>query len=389
MIQHFDIVIGHARRIDENMPSKPIQNNQALAVNPTGRVALVLMWMACLLIAFETAVQIRSYFRNGESVLNALAGEALYVTDERTRLKVLSPNHVFHRDGTEIRTNELGLRSPSIFVAKPPNTVRIAVIGASTAMGLYAVSNEETFSYQLGKFLEASHPSTHIEVINAGISGYGLTDQSIMLEKIVLPLKPDIVIVYSGFNDFADYCRGESGEKINRARIQRVGVPLIELPSWLLSSELIHKNTVALRSFPANRNVYRSAATVDLSPYKKKLEGLIQVAKRGNVKLVVSTNARAFRRDQSQAEQEALSETARYYNPCFDTAGLHTLHERHNNAILELTRSRGVQSVRLDELIPGGRRYFVDASHFSNEGEKKAAEHLRRFLDDSSLLADH
>jgi lysophospholipase L1-like esterase len=347
------------------------------------------MWMACLLIAFETAVQIRSYFRNGESVLNALAGEALYVTDERTRLKVLSPNHVFHRDGTEIRTNELGLRSPSIFVAKPPNTVRIAVIGASTAMGLYAVSNEETFSYQLGKFLEASHPSTHIEVINAGISGYGLTDQSIMLEKIVLPLKPDIVIVYSGFNDFADYCRGESGEKINRARIQRVGVPLIELPSWLLSSELIHKNTVALRSFPANGNVYRSAATVDLSLYKKKLEELIQVAKRGNVKLVVSTNARAFRRDQSQAEQEALSETARYYNPCFDTAGLHTLHERHNNAILELTRSRGVQSVRLDELIPGGRRYFVDASHFSNEGEKKAAEHLRRFLDDSSLLADH
>ncbi len=389
MSQQNNFPHGQTRTFSRASSNTWLQQDLSLASNPTRKPLRVLCWTICLLLALETVLQVRSHYRYGQSVLNAFSQETLYVTDALTGLKILRPNHVFHGTEVDIRTNGLGLRSPSISSAKPADTLRVAVIGASTAQGAYARTNEDTFVYRLGKLLERSHPATHIEVINAGIAGYGLTEQRRMLEKIVLPLQPDIVIAYSGFNDFAEYCRDQTGETDGLPRARRVGLPLIEPPSWLLAIDVIRKNTVSLRSSATDKKPYRSAEALDLTPYKRKLDDFFEVAKRGNVKLVFATNARAFRRDQPEAEQLALSETARYYNPCFDLAGLHTLHDRHNAAILEATRRHGAHSVPLHDLIPGGRRYFVDANHFSDEGEKSAAEHLHRFLNRSSLLRDN
>lgn len=383
----FYFVSGDDHPARQFSPSKSILHVPAHIHNPAHKVGITLIWAICFLAAFEIALQVRSQLRYGQSVFNAVSGEARYVTDEPTQLKVFRQNHVFHGDAIEIRTNEHGLRSPPVSALKPDGSIRIAVIGASTVMGAYAPRNEDTFSYRLGRLLELSHPTTHIEVINAGVPGYGLSDETQMLEKMILPLHPDIVIVYSGFNDFAEYCRKQPVTQSRRVRGERVGLPLVKLPAWLMSVEMIHKNTVGLRPPLASKS-YLAAEAVDLTPYKQKLEELIHVAQQANVKLVFSTNARAFRRDQPLPVQEALSETARYYYPCFDTAGLNTLHERHNRAILEVTKSHDIPSVRLDDLIPGGRRYFVDSNHFSNEGERKAAEILQYFLDQSELFAD-
>ena len=46
-----------------------------------------------------------------------------------------------------------------------------------------------------------------VEVVNGGISGYTLADEQALLEKVLAPLDPDLVVVYPGFNDFAGYCR--------------------------------------------------------------------------------------------------------------------------------------------------------------------------------------
>jgi len=387
MVMKFYFVSGDHPTTRQFSPSKPVLHDSAHIDNPAYKVGLTLIWAVCFLVAFEIALQVRSQLRNGQSVFNAVSGETRYVIDEPTQLKIFRPNHVFHGDAIEIRTNVYGLRSPPVSVRKPAGTIRIAVIGASTVMGAYAPKNEDTFSSRLGRLLELSHPTIHMEVINAGIPGYGLSDETQMLEKMILPLHPDIVIVYSGFNDFAEYCRNQPMTQSHRVRGERLGLPLINLPSWLMSVEMIHKNTVVLRPSLASKS-HLPAEAVDLTPYKQKIEELIQVAKQANVKLVFSTNARAFRRDQPLPVQEELSETARYYYPCFDTAGLNTLHERHNKAILEVTKSYDIPSVRLDDLIPGGRRYFVDSNHFSNEGEKKAAEILQYFLNQSALFSD-
>lgn len=355
-------------------------------LKPGKRLSIALLSAFLFLLVLETAMQARSHIRNGQSILNAFTAETRYVVDEKTGLKVLRPNHVFLGSQVEMRTNSLGLRSPEIAPAKEAGVVRIAVVGASTVMGAYAATNEDTFSMRLGTLLGKTFPDRRFEVINAGIAGYGLIEQSQMLEKIVLPLAPDIVIVYPGFNDFAAYCRSDSDKAIAVRKPKRSGLPIIEMPEWLLSIELLTKNTVGLRTPPVSSSTTRSVATLDLSDYRKKLDVLGSVALRSRIPFVFSTNARAYRPEQPLAEQQALSETARYYNPCFDLNGLHTLYDLHNTEIKSAAGRFGFSVVPLDQEIPGGRRYFIDASHFSNAGEQLAAERLLDLLVTSKLI---
>lgn len=366
--------------------SSTTTTNQTQAPKPGKRLSITLFSAFMFLFTLEAVMQVRSHLRNGQSILNAFTSETRYVIDQKTGLKVLRPNHVFLGSQVEMRTNSLGLRSPEIILQKSPGVVRIAFLGASTVMGAYAATNDDTFSMRLGTLLGKTFSDRRFEVINAGIAGYGLIEQSQMLEKIVLPLAPDIVIVYPGFNDFAAYCRSDGDKAVAVKKPKRSGLPIIGIPEWLLSIELLTKNTVGLRTPPVSSTTTRSAATLDLSDYRKRLDVLGSVALRSKVPFVFSTNARAYRPDQPLNEQQALSETARYYNPCFDLNGLHTLYDVHNAEIKSAAGRFGFPVVPLDQEIPGGRAYFVDASHFSNAGEQLAAERLRDFLVASKLI---
>lgn len=346
------------------------------APGPTRRIATIALSAALLLVGLETALQVRSQLRFGQSVFNALRGETRYVEDERTGLKLLRPNRVFPGKEVEIRSNSLGLRSPELLPQRTPGSLRVAVVGASTVMGELARSNDTTFPALLAERLRARYPQRRIEVVNAGISGYRLADQLRMLEKIVLPLEPDLVIVYPGFNDFADYCRDAAQVPASL----RQGLPLVSLPGWLLSVEAVRRHTAFLRSASPGRQTLLDPAAVDLQPYRARLERLVARVREAGVPLVLATNARAYRPEQPLDEQMRLSAQARYFNPCFDLPGLNALYDRHNGEILDAGRRFGVPVLPLHERIPGGREYFVDASHFTLAGEQLAADTIFAFL---------
>lgn len=62
-------------------------------------------------------------------------------------------------------------------------------------MGAYDADNDQTFSACLEQHLHRDFPDRQVEVINAGIVGYGLAEESRMLEKRVAPLRTDLTIV--------------------------------------------------------------------------------------------------------------------------------------------------------------------------------------------------
>ena len=138
-----------------------------------------------------------------------------------------------------IAANSLGLRSPEISLRHPPHSLRVAVIGASSVMGATERDNEHTFPAQLEGLLREAMPHKRIDVINAGIAGYSLADERAMLERRMAPLRADLVILYTGFNDFASYCRGSS-RGVARA------LPMLTVPSWWLSYDLLMKKSLWL-----------------------------------------------------------------------------------------------------------------------------------------------
>ena len=140
-----------------------------------------------------------------------------------------------------LRTNGDGLRRDSeIAVPKPPGTYRVLVLGDSQTSGYTA--NADAYPGQLeARWAERAAGRT-VEVLNAGIDGYGPQQVYLWYLRYGLPLEADLVIfaVYAG-NDVDDLAHGAvSGATIDddAGRIGPLRTPL----AWLkLRSELVQR----------------------------------------------------------------------------------------------------------------------------------------------------
>jgi len=107
---------------------------------------------------------------------------------------------------TRVETNELGLRSPPIDAGREP-CLRILVLGDSYAFG-WGVQKNEVFPRQLEAMLVERYPDISVEVLNAGVPGYGLHQQCAMLERVLSHVELDVVVsTFSLANDPADDLR--------------------------------------------------------------------------------------------------------------------------------------------------------------------------------------
>jgi lysophospholipase L1-like esterase len=107
------------------------------------------------------------------------------------------------------RINSLGFRGEEIDQKKPDGTYRIVAIGGSTTFAVYLPWNQ-SYPYLLQQELRKRFGTEKIEVINAGLTGSTSAESFHRLPTQILPINPDMVIIYHGFNDllprvFDDY----------------------------------------------------------------------------------------------------------------------------------------------------------------------------------------
>lgn len=95
------------------------------------------------------------------------------------------------------RVNNLGLRGADQPIAKPPNTIRVVMLGDSFTMGK-GVEDSETFSVGVQRILNerlaACGSVLRAEVLNAGVDSYAPILSYIQFTRDIAPLRPDLVI---------------------------------------------------------------------------------------------------------------------------------------------------------------------------------------------------
>lgn len=87
---------------------------------------------------------------------------------------------------------------------KSADTFRIFVTGGSVAYGSGAIDDSQTISALLEKRLnEKISKSTRLkyEVINTAYPAYSTTQEKILINQLLVNLKPDMIIMFSGSND--------------------------------------------------------------------------------------------------------------------------------------------------------------------------------------------
>ncbi len=105
-----------------------------------------------------------------------------------------------------VSINREGFRGPEMSVAKPPDTIRIAVLGDSFTEA-QQVAEDKTFSAVMGRDL-AAYPALagrKVEMLNLGVNGYGTAQELMTLRHQAWQFSPDIVVlaVFTG-NDIVN-----------------------------------------------------------------------------------------------------------------------------------------------------------------------------------------
>jgi hypothetical protein len=104
----------------------------------------------------------------------------------------------------EVAINRHGFRGPDFEPTKPPDTLRIVTLGASSTFG-YFNRDETTYPRLLEAELNARcHEPRTFEVINLGIPHLKAEEIHALFLAEALPLSPDVVTLYAGRNDSLD-----------------------------------------------------------------------------------------------------------------------------------------------------------------------------------------
>jgi peptidoglycan/LPS O-acetylase OafA/YrhL len=133
-------------------------------------------------------------------------GEFPALEPHPTRVYALRPNQQtrlrYNNYDYVVRTNSLGLASPDIAIPRQQdNSVRILVVGDAFTMpeGLtYEYSYTALLQQELGRRLSPRK----VEVVNAGVTGYGPVEELAQLRELTPLLCPDIVIYEFFINEF-------------------------------------------------------------------------------------------------------------------------------------------------------------------------------------------
>jgi lysophospholipase L1-like esterase len=275
-----------------------------------------------------------------------------------------------------MHANRFGLRGPDFDLESPVGETRIAVLGASTIMGTYAAEDSRTSSAQLQVALDGRLGSGVVRVINAGVAGLTVGDQSVLLRERLLAMGVDVVIWYPGTNDLG--CRVRTSEKD--------GVRL-RTPNWLLTGDLLLKNTQAIRR---SGSPARPALTpiVDLAGIAGALREGIQAARISGTQVIIVVPARSFSVDMPVREIRRRTADTLVFRPCFSAVGLAEALERYDDMLRSVATAERVLVIEAGTAIGNDESWFGDALHFSELGEKKFANVLFEELVSSRLLPE-
>lgn len=173
----------------------------------------------CILLILELMVRI---------FYPQIQTEPLFLPDEET-ITCLKKNATVRSSGPEYKVtyilNSRGLRGPEYSYQKNKGVIRILGLGDSFTFGI-GVDEKDTYLKKLEGLLTAEFQKEYkIEVINAGIGGWGTAQELIYLKKEGLRYNPDLITIGFFVNDPSDNDEGKLYKLENNHLIRQAVKP--------------------------------------------------------------------------------------------------------------------------------------------------------------------
>lgn len=355
------------------------------------RLAALLAGHALLFgLCLELAARVDDWLSYGAPLVGAYDAEALQLTDAQGLHRNV-PGARFEK----WRINALGFRGPERARAKPAGTRRVVCLGQSETFGLHESEGGE-WPARLERLLQARHP--RVEVLNASTVGPGRWGRLAYLEQYVLPLQPDVVVIYPSV--------------LLDAFTPGPPVPApASAASWLPSSRVLPKVgqrlrqvvpeslAAPLRLWLVERRVERLEAAalaaggrrIDDLPeaeargFEAHLREVVELLQSHGVVPVLATYPTLGAEGQLE-QHRLLVAHQRAWNPILSAPGLVRVAARLNAVIRGLAAERGLALADAAAAVPLDEAHFADYVHYTDAGAERVAECVAGALEGAGLL---
>lgn len=284
---------------------------------------------------------------------------------------------------------------------KLANEIRIATIGGSTTANVH-LSYEENWPGYLGMLVQDALPDNKITVINAGVPGYDSAQSIGNLALRVMPLKPDVVIIYHAYNDLKAI-RANIKFNPDYSHIHHTPFGFHQEPNFiirLLNYSMFYVRTRnQYRKYVAKKNYFGNYNNMKLGKnrledipkealvtFKQHIRSLISIAKAEGSKVILSSFATLHNphMDFTSTDQiKKLSELEKveldmimHFIPGLQLSSIFEGIIKYNDMLKRIAIKEKTGWVDNASLIPHKEKFFVDRVHFSSEGAKLIAENL-------------
>jgi lysophospholipase L1-like esterase len=338
--------------------------------------------ITALAVAAEGAVRVRAWWKFGSS--SPSVRDPMIVYNPDWDLWTLRPGHEVRGSTFHITINSHGFRGDEFTINKPPRTIRIVCLGASTTFSGETSSNATTWTHLLQQQIQQDFPQVKVEVINAAVPGYVAADNLKNLKHRVLALDPDLVIYYELNNQIVRDTQQLARE---RGLLPAPHSPVVKaIVDHSLLANLVDKN---LKIYWRGRSTETRIDSIPLSlptQFLGELEEMRRILSERGVPMVLSTFVVKYRRDQDRATQIANADVAFYYMPWMSIDGMLHAMDVYNQAILDYAANHQMLAIDDRFVIPADAEHFVDCMHLSTRGNAVMAKRFSGALRASGLL---
>lgn len=341
-----DAVGAYRQARGERRPVEPVYSYAAAAADPAGFER----WWKIATARFRS--------RRGDLLIDDPTGENPFLLKPGARVQ----NHE-----AVLRVNALGFRGPEIALEKG-NRFRVVVLGESTTFGLILLENDRPWPEILEDLIaEELSCDAKVEVVNAGIPAFTLANNVGRLDRQILPLQPDLLISYHGYNGFHFLL------EIPEVQVRRAPVSP-ERPSWLLERL---ETATRLRAFRRRYETYDDRSEPALladfgkSQYARHYRTLIAKARTRGIALALANFNLAI-------DEDSPEEVVRFYERVFPNARSALLANRlHTRLVRGLAAEAGVSFVDATPELDGEyQTYFADLVHFNQAGRERLTRNV-------------
>lgn len=262
----------------------------------------------------------------------------------------------------DIRINNLGFRGAD-FLADKGNNWRIFAIGESPTFGTLPANGQKAWPEVLQNLIDERLVCQRpVQVINAGVVGYSFPSSLERTRRFIVPLKPDMVISYHGFN--------------NLALIDPLLARLPQPPHWqlraspLIGEVLFRFNTLRYVKRVEAFNVASQAHYSD--QYDKLYRAFVELGQSAGF-IPVLANLSMVITDQSP--RDVIDFYGRVFMPI---SRIIPAVAEHNRIVQHVAKDTGAPFVNTTPGLAGqwDSDYFYDTVHFTQKGSNVLAERM-------------